>query len=623
MPLQKLVLKPGINRENTRYSSEGMWYECDKIRFRQGSPEKIGGWVWLSTNTYLGVCRSLWQFLGLSGLKYTGVGTNLKFYVELGGIYNDITPIRSTVVLNGPLAATNGSSTITVTHNTHGARVGDFVTFSGALSLGGAISALLLNKEHQIVAPITTNTYKIVVSAAATAGDTGNGGATVTAAYQINTGPETQIVVSGWGAGAWSEGSWGGITAGTDTLRLWSQDNFGEDLIINPRLGGIYYWDTSAGTATRAVNVTSMVGASDVPTACSFVTVSDTSRFVLAFGCNPQGSAILDPMLIRWSDQESVTQWSPASTNQAGFLRLSHGSGIVCAMQSRQEIQVWTDAAVYSMQFLGYPQVWGTQLLADNISIAGPNATVLASGITYWMGVDKFYKNDGRVQTLKCDLLRYVFTDINLGQSGQIFGGSSEGFDEVWWWYCSAGSTTVDRYVVYNYTENVWAYGTMARTAWLDSGLSNYPLGATYSRNLVYHELGLDDNEDGTVRAINAYILSSEFDIQDGNSFGFIWRMLPDITFSNSTHPAPQVTMTLYPLKNSGSGYTDPASVAGSNYASVTRSVSVPVEAFTGQVNVRVRGRQMAMKIESNQIGCTWQLGAPRIEIRQDGRGQG
>ena len=623
MPLQKLVLKPGINRENTRYSSEGMWYECDKIRFRQGSPEKIGGWVWLSTNTYLGVCRSLWQFLGLSGLKYTGVGTNLKFYVELGGIYNDITPIRSTVVLNGPLAATNGSSTITVTHNTHGARVGDFVTFSGALSLGGAISALLLNKEHQIVAPITTNTYKIVVSAAATAGDTGNGGATVTAAYQINTGPETQIVVSGWGAGAWSEGSWGGITAGTDTLRLWSQDNFGEDLIINPRLGGIYYWDTSAGTATRAVNVTSMGGASDVPTACSFVTVSDTSRFVLAFGCNPQGSAILDPMLIPWSDQESVTQWSPASTNQAGFLRLSHGSGIVCAMQSRQEIQVWTDAAVYSMQFLGYPQVWGTQLLADNISIAGPNATVLASGITYWMGVDKFYKNDGRVQTLKCDLLRYVFTDINLGQSGQIFGGSSEGFDEVWWWYCSAGSTTVDRYVVYNYTENVWAYGTMARTAWLDSGLSNYPLGATYSRNLVYHELGLDDNEDGTVRAINAYILSSEFDIQDGNSFGFIWRMLPDITFSNSTHPAPQVTMTLYPLKNSGSGYTDPASVAGSNYASVTRSVSVPVEAFTGQVNVRVRGRQMAMKIESNQIGCTWQLGAPRIEIRQDGRGQG
>lgn len=620
MALTKLQLRPGINRENTRYTAENGWYESDKIRFRQGSPEKIGGWTWLSPETYLGICRSLWQFLGLSGFKYTGVGTNLKFYVENGGSYFDVTPIRTSPVVATPFAATNGSATITVTHVAHGAMTGDFVTYSGAASLGGAITAGILNAEHQIATVPTANTYTIVASVAADASDTGDGGATVTMAYQINTGPATQQSVGGWGSGSWGGGSWGGTTAGTDVLRLWSQANFGEDLVINPRLGGLYYWDTSVGTGTRAVNIASMGGASNVPTTVISVAVSDVSRFTIAFGCNPSGSAVLDPLLIRWSDQESVTEWTPASTNQSGFLRLSHGSGIATSLQVKQEILVWTDTALYSMQFLGYPQVWGAQLIGDNISIAGPNTKVLASGVTYWMGVDKFYKNDGRVQTLKCDLLRYVFTDINLEQAGQIVGGSSEGFDEVWWWYCSAGSTVVDRYVIYNYTENVWAYGTMGRTAWLDSGLSNFPLAATYSQNLVYHEFGLDDNETGTITAINAYILSSEFDIEDGNSFGFIWRMLPDITFSNSSASTPQVTMTLYPLKNSGSDYTSPASVAGSSYATVTRASSYTIEAFTGQINVRVRGRQMAMKIESNQIGCTWQLGAPRIDIRKDGR---
>ena len=621
MPLQKLVLKPGVNRNGTRYASENGWYECDKVRFRQGSPEKIGGWSLLSLNKYLGVCRSLWQFVALSGQTYTGVGTNLKFYIESGGVYNDVTPIRSSPVIATPFAATNGSAVITVTHTAHGAQIGDFVTYSGATSLGGAITAVVLNREYQIAGPLTANTYTITASVNANASDTGNGGAAVTATYQINSGPETQVAVSGWGSGAWSSGTWGGSVTLIDTLRLWSQANFGEDLVINPRLGGLFYWDTSAGTGTRAVNITTMGGASNVPTTVLSVAVSDISRFVLAFGCNPSGSAILDPLLVRWSDQESVTQWTPASTNQAGFLRLSKGSGIVTSQQSKQEIQVWTDSALYSMQFLGYPQVWGAQLLGDNISIAGPNAAVLASGVTYWMGADKFYKYDGRVQTLKCDLERYVFNDINLTQSGQIFGGTNEGFDEIWWFYCSAGSTTINRYVLYNYTENLWAYGTMGRTAWLDSGVSDYPLAATYNNNIVYHELGLDDNEDGTVRAINAYVLSSEFDIQDGNSFAFIWRMLPDVTFSGSTHPTPTATMTLYPLKNSGSGYNISASVAGINYANVTRTTVIPVEVFTGQVNVRVRGRQMAMKIESNQIGCAWQLGAPRIDIRPDGRG--
>lgn len=620
MPLQTLTLKPGVNRENTRLHNEGGWYESDKIRFRQGSPEKIGGWTFLSPATYLGLCRSLWQFVGLNGVIYTGVGTSSKFYVESGGLYNDVTPIRSAPVIATPFVATNGSPNITVNHVAHGAIVGDFVTFSGAVTLGGNITAVELNREFQVVGPLTTNSYVIVASVNATAGDTGNGGATVTASYQINTGPAIQIATSGWGSGAWSGGAWGGSTAGTDTLRLWSQANFGEDLVFAPRLGGVYYWDTSAGTTVRGVNISTLPGASDVPTKVLSIAVSDVSRFVLAFGCNPQGSAILDPMLIRWSDQESVTQWSPSSTNQSGFLRLSHGSTIVANTQNRQEIQVFTDAAVYSLQFQGYPIVWGAQLLADNVSIAGPNAAVVASGVTYWMGVDKFYKSDGRVQTLKCDLLRFVYTDINLTQSGQIFGGSSEGFDEVWWWYCSADSTVVNRYIIYNYTENVWSHGTMGRTAWLDSGVSNYPLAATYSQNLVYHEFGLDDNETGTPQPIHAYVLSSEFDIEDGNSFGFIWRMLPDITFANSTASAPKATMTIYPLKNSGSGYTTPGSVAGSNYADVTRAVQVPIETFTGQVNIRVRGRQMAMKIESNQIGCAWQLGAPRIDIRKDGR---
>lgn len=620
MALIKLKISPGCNRENTRYSAENGWYEADKIRFRQGSPEKIGGWVPVTTNTYLGVCRSLWQFLGLNGFKYTGVGTNSKFYVELGGNYNDITPLRATNVVATPFAATNGSALITVTHVAHGAAAGDYVTYSGAVSLGGVITAAVLNIQYVVTSITDADHYKITAAVAANASDTGNGGATVTMAYQIAVGPATQVSLAGWGSGTWGGGTWGGITAGTDVLRLWSQDNFGEDLIINPRLGGIYYWDTSSGTSVRAVNVTTMGGASNVPTTCLAITVSDSSRFVIAFGCNPSGSAVMDPMLIRWSDQESVTQWTPATTNQAGFLRLSHGSSFVTSLQNRQELQVWTDAALYSMQFLGYPQVWGVQLLADNISIASPNAAVLASGVVYWMGVDKFYRNDGRVQTLKCDVLRYVFTDINLSQVSQIFGGSSEGFDEVWWWYCSADSNTIDRYVVYNYTENVWSYGTMTRTAWLDSGISNYPLAATQKNTLVYHEFGLDDNEDGNPAAINAYVLSSEFDIQDGNSFGFIWRILPDITFAGSTAGSPKVTMTLYPLKNSGSGYTSPSSVAGSAYADVTRTVEVPVEQFTGQINVRVRGRQMAMRIESNQLGCAWQLGAPRVDIRTDGK---
>jgi hypothetical protein len=624
MPLQKILFKPGVNRENTRYTTEGGWYECDKVRFRQGNPEIIGGWQRISASTFLGVCRSLWNWVTLGGLNLIGVGTNLKFYIERGGIYNDITPIRDTVTLNNPFALT-ASTTVTVTDAAHGCVTGDFVTFSGAVAIGGAgtnVTAAVLNQEFQVTV-INSNTYTITISvvpnATAIAGSPG-GGASVSAAYQINTGPSFAIPLTGWGAGGWGIGAWGiGGTSNT-AIRLWSQSNWGEDLIFGPRGGGIYYWDATTGVGVRGYNLATTSGASDVPTFQNNIFVSDINRFVFAMGCNDYGSPTLDPMLIRWSDQEDALNWTPAATNQAGSLRLSHGSEIVTAVQARQEIVVFTDSSIYSLQYLDAPIFWGAQLLGNNISIVGPNAAVIASGVVYWMGVDKFYAYDGRVQTLNCDLRRYVFQDFNAAQSAQVFAGTNEGFNEVWWFYCSENSTTVDKYVVYNYVEKIWYYGTLARTAWLDSGLRDYPIAATYNSTaqtglLVNHEEGLDNNETGTPTAINAYISSSEFDIGDGHNFGFVWRILPDLTFENSTANTPTVTMTLYGLYNSGSGSIDNA-----GQAVVKGSTYVITEEFTGQIYTRVRGRQMIFKIDSNQLGTAWQLGAPRIDIRPDGR---
>ena len=441
------------------------------------------------------------------------------------------------------------------------------------------------------------------------------GGSAVVAAYQINIESATVIPLTGWGAGAWSAGLWGVGGTSNTAIRLWSQSNWGEDLVFAPRNGGIYYWDATTGVTTRGYNLATAVGASDVPTVTNLVFVSDINRFVFGMGCNDYGSAVQDPMLIRWSDQEDALNWTPAATNQAGSLRLSHGSEIITAVQARQEIVVFTDSALYSLQYLDAPVFWGAQLLGDNISIVGQNAACIASGIVYWMGVDKFYAYDGRVQTLPCDVRRYVFGDFNSAQSAQVFAGTNEGFNEVWWFYCSANSLTVDRYVVYNYLERIWYYGTMARTAWLDSGLRDYPIAATYSHNLVNHEQGLDDNETGTPVALNAYISSSEFDIGDGHNFGFVWRVLPDLTFQNSSAATPTVNMTLYGLYNSGSGVID---TAGQNV--LKGSTYVITEEFTGQIYTRVRGRQMIFRIGSNQVGTTWQMGAPRIDIRQDGR---
>jgi hypothetical protein len=619
MPLKKLTLKAGVNRENTRYTNENGWYVSDKVRFRQGTPEKIGGWQRISTNSFLGTCRSLWNWITLAGSNLLGVGTNLKFYIEQGGYYNDITPIRASSTINSNPFAGNGTTTVTVTDTAHGGITGDFVTFSGATGT----YASTFNAEYQITV-LTVDTYTITTSITIAAGS--YGGASVVAAYQINVGSDYALPVLGWGAGGWGLGPWGTGAATATPIRLWSQSNFGDDLVFAPRGGAMYYWVALNGVTTRGVLVSSLSGAdASVPSVVNFVFVSDTSRFVFAFGCNDYGSSTQDPMLIRWSEQESVTTWTPAATNQAGSVRLSHGSKIVTAIQTRQEIVVLTDAAIYSLQYLGPPAVWGSQLLGDNVSIAGPNSIALGSGVVYWMGVDKFYKYDGRVQTLRCDLRQYIYNDINLDQADQFFASTNEGFNEVWFFYCSSSSNTIDRYVVYNYFENngegAWYYGTMVRTAWLDSGLRNYPMAATGINNIVYHEYGTDNNETATTVAIDALIASAEFDIDDGDHFGFVYRILPDLTFSGSTGSnTPQVTMTLIPMQNSGSGYNNPISVGGNSIATVSRTSTAVIEQFTGQVYVRVRGRQMIMQVESNTIGTQWQLGSPRIDIRTDGR---
>jgi hypothetical protein len=621
MPLKKLRLKAGVNRENTRYTNENGWYDCDKVRFRQGTPEKIGGWRSF-TQTFAGVCRSLWNWTTLGAQNLIGVGTNEKFYINQGGTNYDVTPIRATYTLGtDPFTTVLSSATVTVYDPTGGYIVGDWVTFSGAAVFNGVD----MNGEFQILTINSlANTYTVTATTTASGAGSG-GGAAVQAQYQINIGPPIAVPFSGWGAGGWGIPYWGsGAVASIQQMRLWSQSNFGEDLIFGFRNGPIYYWDASLGIGSRGVDITTLPGAdADTPTIHNIAFVTDTSRFVMVFGVNDYGSALINPMLIRWSAAESVTDWTPSATNQAGSLQLSHGSQIIGALQARQEILVWTDSTLYSIQFLGNEPWWSSQLLADNISIASQNSMAYASGVTYWMGVDKFYRYDGRTTTLRCDLRQYIFSDINLSQSAQIFAGTNEGFNEVWWFYCSAASTVVDRYAVYNYAEDIWYYGSMGRTAWLDSGLRDYPMAATYSNNLVYHEYGLDDATNPTTLPIVAYIASSEFDIDDGNQVGFVWRMLPDITFRGSDAAYPAVTMYLRAMQNSGSGFNTPASVGGSAEYPVTQigtGTPYQIEEFTGQINTRVRGRQLVVEVRSTGLGVQWQLGSPRLDIRPDGR---
>jgi hypothetical protein len=871
MPLQKLQFRPGLNREGTDYSNEGGWYDGDKIRFRSGFPEKIGGWTRLSNNTYLGTCRSLWSWANLTGTNYLGVGTNIKYYIEDGGTYNDITPFVASSTLTNPFTTTNGLATVTVTDATgYVFSAGDYVVFSGASAVGG----LTITGEFLIDSVLSATQYTITANTVATSDATGGG--TVTAQYEYPSGSVNYSLGTGWGAGPWSPtitsilgnnpfaltsgssvvtvtktangylttagnfvigqeykivavgstdftligasantvgtmftatgvgtgsgtasiawvafsgvttlttapvsysfsgtvgiptttrgvGLYGhstatldgdilnntfeityvdantftitmpsGITAPYDMLgtggnnvviypqygirpwgsayetgigqqlRLWSNDNYGQDLVIAPRGGGIFYWTALDGLSQRAVALSTLSDTKGfdgdyVPTTTNQVLASAIQRFVIAMGANSYLNGTpdteFDPMLVRWSDQENPYQWVPDVTNQAGEFRLSNGSYIVGSRATRQEILVWTDSALYSMQYLGAPYIWGFQVLMDNISVISPNAMITINNVTYWMGKDKFYMYSGRVETLPCALRQYIFADINTDQESQIFCGSNEGYNEIWWFYCSGDSTAINKYVIYNYLDRVWYYGSMSRTAWLDSGINEYPIAATYTPSatftgsisgttltvtdvtsgelsinavligsgvanntvitgfvtgtgnvgtytinnsqtvastsmtidgdtgrLLYHESSVDDVSGLTPLPINAYVQSSDFDIGDGHNFGFVWRILPDINFNGSSVNQPFVTMTIKPRQNSGTPYgtaNNPQVTSSDNFS--TKGV-YNVQEFTGQVYTRLRGRQLAFRIESNTLGVSWQLGSPRIDIRQDGR---
>jgi hypothetical protein len=732
MPLQKLQFRPGLNREGTDYSNEGGWYDGDNIRFRSGFPEKIGGWIRMATDQFLGVCRSLWNWIDLDGSNYLGLGTNLKYYIERGGSYYDVTPIRvtlthaSTPTTDNCIQTVSGSRTVYVNYANYGGVTNDFVTISGATAVGG-IPADELNAEHQITY-VDLDTFSFTVATAATSSVAAGGGTAITMAFQINTGLDVFVVGTGWGAGTWpsyiqntltnpftatSTGiqvltvaqtahglttgdyvyfnsiasnpcginkaillkafpvvvtglnsytiSIASITSSTTTstaasggtvvvstpvapvrgwgsaatvgvgqqLRLWSNDNYGQDLVIAPRGGGIYYWEDAFGVAVRAKNLGDLAtfygySGQFVPNKTNQVVASAIQRFVIAFGANPydptDSETTFNPMLVRWSDQENPFEWVPAVTNQAGEFPLSNGSFIMTVEATRQEILVWTDSAIYSMQYLGAPYVWGFQILMDNISVMGPNVTITVNNVTYWMGADKFYMYSGRVETLPCSLRQYIFADINKDQAYQVFAGGNEGYNEVWWFYCSTNSNVVDKYVIYNYLDRVWYYGTMGRTAWLDSGIRQYPMAADYNNHILYHEAAVDDVSGLTPVPIEAYVQSSDFDIGDGHNFGFVWRILPDVNFNGSNTNNPVVTMTVKPRRNSGTPYgqaDNPSVVSADNYGTIG---VYNIQQFTGQVYTRLRGRQLAFRIESNTLGVSWQLGSPRIDIRPDGR---
>jgi len=782
--LQKLQYRPGVNREGTNYSNEGGFYEGDKIRFRSGYPEKIGGWSRLGANTFVGVVRVLWNWITLAGSNLTAIGTNLKYFIESGGVYNDVTPwavnsagVAKTATALGasPFSMTSGSPYVTVTANTHGATAGTYVTFAGASAAGG----LTIVGEYQIISVLTGDSYTIIAASNATSSTTG-GGASVTAKYKINAGLVIFTVGTGWGAGVWGRGTWNSAatTEVGSQMTLWTQDNFGETLVFAQRGGSLWYWSVNTSTFAQAVSLmsvantttnvsatsgatvagitfsntnTSVVVTADllsylspgcvlsgtgltsgqyittawdfsttvpisaaatanssgaytisyagrsIPTKTSQVISSDIQRFIICIGANPYDptdfATTFDPMLVRWSDQENPFEWVPSVLNQSGEQKLSNGSYLVCAKSTRQEILLWSDSALYSMQYAGPPYVWNFQLLMDNISIISPNSAITIDNVTYWMGVDKFYTYSGRVETLPCTLRQFIFNNLNLTQAFQIVTGSNVGYNEVWWHYSSANSNINDTYVIYNYLERIWYYGSLNRSAWLDSPLKSYPMaafsyqqsylnsainssvtsiallnaasypssgsvtiesenivytgissniltgcvrgsngttaashaaylavayansaGTTVNNTILFHESGIDDGVTGVPTAITSYIQSSDFDIGDGHNYGFVWRMIPDINFDQSTASQPVVTMTVKPRTFPGAAYGTAQS------PTVTRTHSTPVTLYTEQIYTRIRGRQMAFRIDSSALGVQWQLGAPRIDIRSDGR---
>lgn len=855
MALQKLTYRPGLNREGTNYSNEGGFFDGDKVRFRSGQAEKIGGWIQVDQDQFIGLAKSLWTWTDTDGLSsYLSLGTNVKYYIFFGGAYYDITPIYRTdgTALSAPnnlpaspIATTNGSPIVTITDNNYNPSVGDYVIITTTAAVGG----LTISGEYVVTGVPTTTKFEITASA--NASSTATGGGTVVVQYQYPTGASAAVPGLGWGAGPWSptvpfnlvtnpfavtsgsstvtvtqanhglsvgnyvayvgpapsesipafgglpinalkgtfvvktittntytidlpeqqatslkQGStytiaftgttnwtsigaassavgtvftknataatgngtayvtatsttsgggsgviaypqfgsrgWGTAAAtGTGvsgTIRLWSNDNYGSDLVIAPREGPIYYWQDSAGVSIRAKSLASLanattlasttatfasgvstitvanptnilprayitgtgipagayvtsayvIGSTSVPISANTTAINDANpytfsyagdyvpnatnqvmaasieQFIIALGANsfvqdtPNSS--FNPMLVRWSDQANPYQWVPQVTNQSGEFTLSNGSFIMCGQTTRQETLIWTNSCLYSMQYVGYPYVWSFQVLMDNISIMSPNVPVTVNNVTYWMGKDKFYMYTGVVQTLPCSLRQYIFENINRDQAFQVFGGSNEAFNEVWWFYCSQNSTTIDRYVIYNYLDKVWSYGSMARTAWLQYGINPYPVAADYNSRLLYHEVGCDDVATASRQPITAYIQSSDFGIEAGEHLGFVWRMLPDVNFTGSTTNNPSVTMTLFSKANSGS-YPDAGDVdtvtSNQNYTSVAEYT---IQTYDGQVYTRVRGRQLSFKIESTGIGVAWQLGIPRIDVKPAGR---
>tara|TARA_R100000963_G_C4642883_1_gene106561 strand:+ start:50 stop:1897 length:1848 start_codon:yes stop_codon:yes gene_type:complete len=614
MPLSRYTFQPGINKEGTSYSNEGGWYDCDKIRFRAGRPEKIGGWTKNTSDTFLGSCRRLHQWVALNGDKFIGLGTNLKLYIKQGSSFYDVTPIRSTTSAGDvTFSATDGDATITVADTAHGAVVNDFVTFSGAATLGGLITATVLNQEYQIASIVNANSYTIEAkdtdgdTVTANGSDSGSGGGSTVGAYQINTGLDSYVSGFGYGSGYWGQSEWGGGTAGfASQLRLWTIDNFGEDMIANPRGGGLFYWDKSSGVSTRAVNFSALSGAADVPTIASQVIVSETDRHIIALGANTIGTSTQDPMLVRWCNQEDAAVWTPKTTNTAGGLRLSAGSKIIGASRTREEIIIFTDIALYSMQFIGPPFTFSINLITESVSMVSPQASINANNAIYFMDEDNFYIYEGSIQTLPCSVRAYVFDDFNYGQVYKVFATRNAKFNEVTWFYCSSSSTEIDRYVTYNYLDKVWHIGTMSRTAWIDIGSSTIaPLSAGVSgtgTNYLYdQETG--SNADGS--ALTAYIESADFDAGDGNQFMFINRLIPDIYFYG-TSADPSVTYSIktrnYPL--------------GTLVTATTASVG----STTGVSNIRARARQMRVRIESTDSDNLWRLGDTRFDIRNDGR---
>lgn len=731
MPLQKISLRPGVNREGTTLANKGGYYACDKVRFRSGQAEKIGGWVLDSGtvttgSTYIGVARSLKNWIGLNGYNYLGIGTNQKMYVQQGinGLIYDITPIRFVSAAGAvTFAATNGSPTIVCSEAGHNAQTGDYVTFTSAASLGGNVTAAILNLAGGYqVTYISSTQYSITVSVNANSSDTGNGGASTVATFQITSGSATYTQNTGYGAGGYGGVNPGYASTGYGSpapaglgigsqLRLWSQANYGQNLVFNPRGGALYYW--AVDTNPNTYNVAQVLsptntntqngnaywrtdgGVSACPTIANFVMVSDSSKFVIAFGTDTLGNGTQNPMLISWSDQQNITIWYPAVTNQAGNFTLSRGSQIITAIQTRQEILVLTDIALYSMQYLGAPYVWGFNLLADNISIMGPNTIASVNNVTYWMGKDKFFMYSGQVQTLSCTLREYVFQDINQTQSYQFFSGLNEGFNEIWWFYCSANSNVIDKYVVFNHLEQLWYYGNLTRTAWADTPLRGYPTSAGYApvtttsqavgltsttiyvanklnfptsgvveieqeriiysgststsltgcirgaygtvaathsagvtvtdigvvqSGIVYHENGVDNGTANPPVAIDAYVQSSDFDIGDGDHFGFVKRIIPDIGFNGSTVNKPKVTISVFPRQNPGASYGTSDNLPVISAQNYTSQPAYEVEQFTEQVFCRIRGRQMALVVYSNTVGVQWQIGIPRLDYKPDGQ---